>query len=50
MIVAFLGSVGHTTTLHTFKLDSHPCFLDLSNSTFLRIFKVSFMTKFHQMS
>lgn len=46
--LACLGSVGHSASVHTFKLDSHAGLLDLSDLAFLRVFKVTLVTKFHQ--
>lgn len=45
-----LGSVGHSASLHTLKLDSHTGFLDLSLGTLLRILKVTLVTEFHQVT
>ena len=45
-----LGPLSHTASLHTFKLEAHTAFLDLALFLLLRIFEVTLVTKFHQMS
>lgn len=46
----YLSPVGHATTLHSLKLFAQTSLLDLSLLLFLRVFKVSHVTKFHQVS
>ena len=50
VLLNLLCSIGHTTTLHAFKLLAHTSFLDLALFAFLCIFKVALVTEFHQVS
>lgn len=49
-LIRFLSSVGHTTSLHTFKLFAHAALLDLALFTHLGILKVAPVTELHKMS
>ena len=45
-----LSPVGHAALRHPFKLPAHAALLNLANSLFLRILKVTLVTKHHQVS
>lgn len=45
-----LGSLGHTTLVHALKFNAQTGLLDLTDLALLRVFEVTLVAKFHQVS